>query len=137
MQRKKIVDTIIEKNGKILMLKRKFWPKNKLDLPGGYVNKGENLQTAAKREVKEESGLDIQIIKKLGRFDYFDREEKRDTVFIGKIIGGKLKKSREGEPIWVKLEQVTSDKLAFPQLHTRVLNKYKQYKKKLRIRPLD
>ncbi|MBZ9572943.1 NUDIX domain-containing protein [Patescibacteria group bacterium] len=129
MARIQVVDTIIEKDGKILMLKRNFEPgKNNLDLLGGFVDKGETVKQAAIREVKEETGFDVQLIKKLGSFDFFEREEKTDNVFVGRIIGGKLKKSKEGEPIWIDLEKITSDDLAFPQVHLRVLDRYKKYK---------
>lgn len=53
------VDTIIQKDFQILLVKRKNEPfKGYLALPGGFVNEGERVD-AAKREVKEETSLDI------------------------------------------------------------------------------
>jgi ADP-ribose pyrophosphatase YjhB (NUDIX family) len=77
MARVQIVDTIIEKDKKILMIRWNFEPgKNKLDLPRGYVDRGETIEEAAIREAKEESGFDVELIEKLGTFDFFEREEK-------------------------------------------------------------
>jgi len=61
---KKAVNIIINRQNKILILKRSsaehhypsFW-----DLPGGGVEKGESLRKAAEREAKEETGLDVKV----------------------------------------------------------------------------
>lgn len=124
MPRIPIVDTIIEKDGKILLVKRNFPPKGKLDIPGGYVDKNESLEDAAIREVKEETGFDVKLIQKLGEYDYFDKQEKTAYVFIGEIIGGKLKESIEGKPIWVKPKKITSKNLSCPQQFIPILKDY-------------
>jgi len=119
-----IVNTILQKNGKILMLKRNYYPENKLDLLGGFVDKNETIQEAAVREVKEESGLDVEIIQKMGAYDYIDRGDKTMHVYIGKINSGTIHSSKEGEPVWVKPEEVTANDLAFPQVHVDILKDY-------------
>lgn len=44
--------------GKILMLKS---PDRGWEIPGGQVEEGESLTDALKREVKEETGIDIEV----------------------------------------------------------------------------
>lgn len=125
MHRIPIADTIVEENGKILMHRRRFPPgKGKLDLPGGYVDPEEELEAAAVREIREETGFSVKIIAKLGSFDYFDRQDKQMHVFIGKITGGSLQHSVESDPLWVPMNEITASDLAFPQVHVNVLNAY-------------
>ena len=83
------VDTIIQKNSQILLVKRKKEPfKGYLVLPGGFVNEGERVEDAAKREIKEETSLDIELIDILGVYSEPERDPRghiMSTVFIGKI----------------------------------------------------
>lgn len=75
---------IINKEGKILLAKSKKW-KDQYTVFGGHVEMGETLEEAVKREVKEEAGIEIEVIEKLGFMDsVFDKNfhEKRHFVFI-------------------------------------------------------
>lgn len=80
---------------KILLVKNYYrgW-----EFPGGYVNLGESIIEAAVREVKEESGVNINIIKLLGiEQDY----EKSTCVVVlkGRAVSGKLVHSDESEGV--------------------------------------
>lgn len=119
-----IVDTIIERDGKILMVKRNYHPVGKLDFPGGFVDTGETIEQAAIRESKEETGLTVELTEKFGAFDYVDRGEKTAHVFLGRIVGGEVTASKEGTPRWVDATSVTESDLAFPQVHWKVLREY-------------
>ena len=59
------VNVIINNQGKILILRRSSdeYYAGLWDFPGGTVEKGETLQQAAAREVKEECGLEIKLEK--------------------------------------------------------------------------
>lgn len=58
--------------GKILLVKRKFDPyKGYWDLPGGFVEYGENLEKALKREFKEELDIDISILSIIDTFNLY------------------------------------------------------------------
>jgi 8-oxo-dGTP diphosphatase len=68
-------------------------------LPKGVVERGESLESAALREVKEETGLEGRIVEKLGKIDYwFFWKENDERVRHHKIVyfylmeftGGKL-----------------------------------------------
>jgi ADP-ribose pyrophosphatase YjhB (NUDIX family) len=63
-------------------------------MPGGQVEEGESLTQAAIRETKEESGIDIEIVKFCGIFQNVSRSI-CNTLFLAKPIGGQLTQSSE------------------------------------------
>lgn len=80
------VAVMVQKEDKILLVKEK---RRGWEFPGGYVNDKEPLKNAAIREVKEESGIDIEIVSFCGVY----RNDKKSTCvfqFIGRAIGGNL-----------------------------------------------
>ena len=61
------VDAIITFKGKFLLLKRKNPPvQGEWWLPGGRVRRGEALEDAVRREVREETGLKCRSIRQVG-----------------------------------------------------------------------
>ena len=61
---------VINPEGKVLLAQRAHEPnKGQWSLPGGAVNLGETLHRALKREVREECGIEIEVVKFLAVFD--------------------------------------------------------------------
>ncbi len=73
------VDIIIETKDGIVLIKRKNPPYG-WALPGGFVDYGESLEEAAKREAKEETGLDIQLIRQFHTYSDPKRDERFHTI---------------------------------------------------------
>jgi len=61
------VTVVVEDREKILIVKRAIDPqKGMWDLPGGFINLDETIEAAVIRETKEETNLDVEIVKYLG-----------------------------------------------------------------------
>ncbi len=75
------VDAIILHQQKIVLIKRKNPPfEGSYALPGGFVDVGETVEDAVLREAKEETGLDIDIIRLVGIYSDPARDPRRHTV---------------------------------------------------------
>ena len=86
---------VIKKNNSVILIKRKNEPyKNFWALPGGFVEYSETVEHAVVREVKEETGLDVKVVKLVGVYSEADRDPRGHTVsvaFLCEITGGNLK----------------------------------------------
>jgi ADP-ribose pyrophosphatase YjhB (NUDIX family) len=84
------VDIIIELDDRgIILIQRKNYPFG-WALPGGFVDYGESLENAAERETKEETGLDVQLIRQFHTYSKPDRDPRHhsiSTVFIASAQG--------------------------------------------------
>ena len=83
------VDIIIEVKGGIVLIKRKNPPFG-WALPGGFVDYGESYEDAAVREAKEETGLDVTLIRQFHTYSRPDRDQRQhtaSTVFIATAVG--------------------------------------------------
>jgi 8-oxo-dGTP diphosphatase len=114
---------------RILLVKRRTVPfKGYWALPGGRVEAKESVEEAVVREVKEETGLDIEIVRKIGEYrekGFTDGVEYdySPACFLVKPIGGEIRRQEsEIEDIkLVKLDEVPK-KLAF--VHSRMIRDY-------------
>jgi 8-oxo-dGTP diphosphatase len=87
---KPTVDVIIELAGERIVLIQRKNPPHGWALPGGFVDEGEPLAQAARREAKEETGLDVELTEQF--FAYSDpardpRQHTISTVFIARADG--------------------------------------------------
>lgn len=83
------VDAIIEIDGGIVLIKRKNPPPG-WAIPGGFVDYGETLEEAVCREMKEETGLEINIVRQFHTYSDPDRDPRHHTVstiFIARASG--------------------------------------------------
>ena len=75
---------IISRDGKVLVLRRKHgdYLGGIDELPSGHVEQGEGVLDALRREVKEETGLTVTQIHRLGsQFDYLTGSGKKARQF--------------------------------------------------------
>jgi 8-oxo-dGTP diphosphatase len=93
---------------KILLIKRRTVPfSGYWAVPGGRVESGETVEQTIVREVKEETGLDVAVVTKIGEYheqgvqdgveyDYYP------ACFLVNVVGGEIKK-QESEIEEIKL----------------------------------
>ncbi|MFH0737727.1 MAG: NUDIX hydrolase [Candidatus Micrarchaeota archaeon] len=103
-------DMILIEDGKILLIKRAFDPfKGMWAIPGGKIEDDETAEGCAIREMKEETGLDIVLIRMTGLYS----DPKRDprgiiaATYLVKRIGGIVRAGDDaGEAEWFSLDSL-------------------------------
>jgi ADP-ribose pyrophosphatase YjhB (NUDIX family) len=73
------VDAIIEIDNGIILIKRKNPPPG-WAIPGGFVDYGETIEDAVIREAKEETGLDINLVRQFHTYSAPKRDPRHHTV---------------------------------------------------------
>ena len=122
------VDIIIEIQDGIVLIKRKNKPYG-WALPGGFVDYGESLEQAAKREALEETGLKVTL---QGQFRAYSdpgrdpRQHTISTVFIATAEGSPLA-GDDAQDTGIFSQQ---DLPALVFDHARILADYYDYKKR-------
>ena len=104
---------IVEHENKILLLKRNTEPYlGKFALPGGFVDYDEQVEVAAVREVKEETGLDIEVIIPFN-VNHFTRDDGQTItmlVYLCKALNETVTLSEEHpEYKWLTLENAKKE----------------------------
>ncbi len=117
------VDIIIELKGGIILIKRKNPPQG-WALPGGFVDYGETLESAAVREAKEEIGLDVELIRQFHTYSDPRRDPRHHTittVYIAKAQGTAIA-GDDAKEAGVFQKEALPEKIAFD--HKEILNDY-------------
>ncbi|HMK75651.1 MAG TPA: NUDIX hydrolase [Thermodesulfobacteriota bacterium] len=70
-----VVAAIVEMDGRIVLARNKEWPGKIFGLVTGFLEKGETPETAVKREVKEELGIDSEMRELVGVYSFFERNQ--------------------------------------------------------------
>lgn len=76
-----IIELIDRSNRPILLVERLNQPYG-WALPGGFVDYGESVETAAQREAKEETGLEVQLIEQFQVYSDPKRDLRLHTISI-------------------------------------------------------
>jgi ADP-ribose pyrophosphatase YjhB (NUDIX family) len=117
------VDIIIRQMGGIVLVRRKNPPEG-WALPGGFVDYGETLEDAAMREAKEETGLNVKLIRQFHSYSDPNRDPRRHvitTVFLAEA-SGQAAAGDDAAEIGVFSAVKLPDKMAFD--HRQILEDF-------------
>ncbi len=104
---------LIKNGDEILVLDRKKedWPG--ITLPGGKVKDDETIVEAMKREMLEESGLEMIDPECIGYIEWLiDEDRHLCLLFQTERFAGDLKSSEEGEVFFMKIEDLKDQALS-------------------------
>ena len=122
---------IFNQEGEIFLMTSPKW-QNKYSLPGGHIEIGETIEETVKREVKEETNLDVFDIQLLMVQECIFSEEfykKKHFIFLDYICKTKdtdviLDKKEGTEHIWVTIDEAM--KLPLNSYTKKTISEYKK-----------
>ena len=101
---------IIHQHPKILLgMKKRGHGVGKWNGFGGKVEKGETIEEATKREIKEEAGVEVEKINKLGVLDFVYQDGSGNMevhIFQTKEFTGNPIESEEMKPRWFDVNEI-------------------------------
>lgn len=108
----------------VLLIRRKNEPyKNKWALPGGFLEKEESLEDGAKRELTEETGLQVEKMEQVMAFGAVNRDPRGRTISVAFVTAIRKKEGVKGADDASEAEWFSMNKL--PELafdHLEILN---------------
>lgn len=79
-------------------------------LPGGFMRWHENPRETGRRECLEETGMQVRVNELIDCFSYPARSSSHMStlalVYRAELLGGQLRSSIEGRPIWVPASEI-------------------------------
>ncbi|CAL9468452.1 NADH pyrophosphatase [Streptomyces sp. enrichment culture] len=85
-----VTGVVRDDEGRVLLLKHRMWPPGRQwGLPSGFARKGEDFRATVVREVKEETGLDVEA----GRLVMLNSglRTRMEVAFEARLLGGELR----------------------------------------------
>lgn len=118
------VDLIIELPGQGIVLIRRRHPPHGWALPGGFVEYGESLERAAVREAREETSLEVELVRQLHTYSAPGRDPRGhavSTVFVARA-SGRPQAQDDAEAVGVFTRETLPAEIAFD--HRAILEDY-------------
>lgn len=102
-----VVGSLVKRDGKYLLVKENPKGEDVFNLPAGHVDKDEQIEAAAIRETKEETGYDIRLLGQIALY-HESASQSVKHVYSAEITGGE-EKAQEGEileVVWHSYDEI-------------------------------
>jgi len=134
------VGALIIKDNKVLLVKRANEPnKGKWSIPGGVVKLGESLIDALKREIIEETGLEINVLDVACVSEEIVKDYESIKFhyviidFFAEVVGGELKVGSDAEEArWVSFDEL--DDLEIVEFVKKLIENVRLEKRKIYLK---
>lgn len=83
-----VAGVVLDNHGRVLLLRHRFWPADTWGLPGGYAHRGERFEQTLAREVREETGLEVEpgaVLELVSGYRL-----RAELYFLARVVGGSL-----------------------------------------------
>lgn len=125
---------IFNEKGELLVTRRGKEPaKGTLDLPGGFVDNNETAEQGIAREIKEETGLDVEQVKYLFSFPniymYSGMEIHTLDMFYEVHVGGDQQPQAAddaSELMWINIEDIHSEQFGLRSIRQALYEYFKK-----------
>lgn len=128
------VGAVVVKDGRILLVRRGQEPlKGRWSIPGGLLELGEALQAGVMREVREETGLEVEPVELVELLDRIQKDETADggrvrfhyviADYLCRVTGGELRAGSDADEVrWAERAEWNSHgALALEPITVRVM----------------
>lgn len=85
---------IQDAEGRVLLFKHTYRPQHPWGLPGGWIKRGEKVEDALVRELREESGFEV-VVGHLLTAELHPKTRHIDLIYACRVIGGAFRQSDE------------------------------------------
>jgi len=118
------VDIIIEFESKGIVLIKRRNPPYGWAIPGGFVDYGESLEEAALREAKEETNLEVELVRQFHTYSAPERDPRHHSISTVYIAKGKGKPKAQDDAVEIGIfsESSLPAEIAFD--HRSILKDY-------------
>jgi len=119
-----IIECEVEGRCGVVLIRRRNPPPG-WALPGGYVDYGETLEEAAVREAREETGLEVELVRQFHCYSAPERDPRQhniSTVFVARAMRGRLAAADDAAEVGVFVREALPEEIAFD--HRQILEDY-------------
>lgn len=89
---------VVDQNQRVLLIRRKNPPfAGQLALPGGFVDEGETVEDACRRELREETGVEVAALVLVGVYSDPTRDPRGHTVSVAFLARVDLVEAHAGD----------------------------------------